>query len=162
MAMRTGPDFGQILEEKLDDEGLAWVSSPRRRERPPLGPAPRPVFLFGDLRSGFTAGPSRPAPDSGASPWTPVYGARPGAQSRPPRHLTPAQRHAFVVLRGLGAGSLTERFTNTELRSAFRELARRFHPDRHPDSSESERAQLAHSFATACDAYRTLTTTAVH
>jgi DnaJ-class molecular chaperone len=60
------------------------------------------------------------------------------------------------MLRRLGADFLTDRFTNGELKSAFRVLARRFHPDRHPGSSDAERSHLARSFAAACDAYRTL------
>jgi hypothetical protein len=167
MDMRAGPDFGQILDEKLEGAGFAWAS---RRERRAAAdhPGARPVFLFGDLRSGFTAGPSRPAQASGASPWTPVYGARPGAQSRgagvragdrPARHLTPPQRLAVDALRALGADPLCDDFTDAELKSAFRVLARRFHPDRHPASSDAERARLSRSFAAACDAYRALTRT---
>lgn len=159
MGMRTGPDFRQILDEKLDDAGFAWAS---RQEAPSAGtyrPGPRPVFLFGDLRSGFTAGPARPFATSGASPWTPVYGAGPGAQTRPVRRLTPAQRQAVDALRALGADLLTDSFTDAEAKSAFRTLARRFHPDRHPGSSDAERARLARSFAAACAAYRTLTST---
>jgi len=154
--MPTGPAFGQILDEKLGEPGFPWASPHQAREAAAFRPGPQPVFLFGDLRSGFTAGPARPAPVSGASPWTPVYGARPGAQSRPARRLTPEQQHALDMLRRLGADSLTDRFTNGELKSAFRVLARRFHPDRHPGSSDAERARLARSFAATCDAYRTL------
>jgi hypothetical protein len=168
--MRTGPGFREILDEKLEGAGFAWAS---RQEPPAAGacrPAPPPVFLFGDVCSGFSAGPGRPASNSGASPWTPVYGARPGAQScgaglragdRLVRRLTPAQRQAVDALRALGADLPPDTFTHAELRSAFRTLARRFHPDRHPGSPDAERARLARSFAAACDAYRTLTT-AVH
>jgi hypothetical protein len=167
MDMRTGPDFGQILDEKLEGAAFGRAS---RQERPAATyrPGPRPVFLFGDLRNGFTAGPARPAATSGASPWTPVYGAGPGAQSRgarpdggdrPVRHLAPLQRVAVDALRALGADSLRDNFTDAELKSAFRALARRFHPDRHPGSPDAERARLARSFAAAADAYRTLTTT---
>jgi hypothetical protein len=119
------------------------------------------VFLFGDLRSGFTAGPAHASTTSGAPTWTPVYGARPGAQVRPARHLMPAQQAALDGLRALGAPALTSDFTEAEIKSAFRALARKFHPDRHPGSSDPERARLSRAFATVCDAYRTLTT-AVH
>jgi hypothetical protein len=157
--MRTGPDFRQILDGKLDDAGFARTARPEHRAAGGgTQPAPRPVFLFGDIRSGFTAGPGRPAPTSGAPAWTPVYGARPGAQSRPARRLTPAERRALDTLCALGAGALGDHFTDAELKSAFRELARRFHPDRHPGSSDAERARLSREFASACEAYRTLTT----
>jgi hypothetical protein len=159
--MRQGADFSQILDEKLDAAPFAWSSSRRPRVAAAWNPGPRPVFLFGDLGTGFTDGPSPVATRSGASPWTPVYGARPEAQSRPARLLTAAQKQAAGVLRGLGA-TLAADFTDAELKSVFRALARRFHPDRHPGSTEGERARLALSFATACDAYRTLTTTLVH
>jgi hypothetical protein len=168
MGMRTGPDFRQILDEKLEDAGFARASRQDRPAAAACRPGPRPVFLFGDLRSGFTAGPGRPVSISSASPWTPAYGARQGAQprgaglragDRPVRHLTPPQRQAFDSLRALGADSLCDNFTDAELRSVFRALARRFHPDRHPGSSDAERTHLARSFASACDAYRTLMST---
>jgi len=177
--MRPAPDFSHILDEKL--ETAAFVRASPREPVPGSAwrPGARPVFLFGDLHSGFSAGPGRPAHTSGASPWTPVYGARPEAQPRaatphlgdratgpdglrrPPRRLTAAQQEALGVLRTLGVGWLCDGFTDAQVKSAFRHLARRFHPDRHPGSTAAERASLARSFAAACDAYRTLTT-AVH
>jgi hypothetical protein len=165
--MRPGPDFRQILDEKLEGAVFTQASRHESPSSGTWGPGPRPVFLFGDLRSGFSAGPPRAASTSGASAWTPVYGARPGAQSggaglragdRPARRLTPAQTHALDTLCALGAGLLSDTYTDAELKSAFRVLARRFHPDRHPGSSDAERARLARAFASACDAYRTLTT----
>jgi hypothetical protein len=154
--MRTAADFGRILDEKLGAAGVAWASRPE----PPPGsswrPGPRPVFLYGDLHVDLGARPAAAATLSGASAWTPVYGARPGAQPVHRRALTPAERQAIEALRALGADLRSDRFTDAELKSAFRSLARRFHPDRHPDSSEGERARLARAFASACDAYRTL------
>jgi hypothetical protein len=161
--MRTGPDFRQILDEKLEGGTFAWASC---QEQPPAGtwrPGPRPVFLYGDRTSGFSAcpgGSARVPSVSGASPRTPVYGAGTGAQFRPARRLTPAQRGALDALRSLGA-SVGDDFTSAEIKSAFRALARRFHPDRHPWSTDTERTAFARAFASACDAYRTLTT-AVH
>jgi hypothetical protein len=161
--MRTGPDFTRILDKKLQESGFVAASCAGTSDPGPepgaWRPGARPVFLFGDLRSGFTAGPARPAPLSGASTRTPVYGAGLGAQSRSSRRLSLGEHLALEALRTLGADSLSPDFTDAELKSAFRRLARRFHPDRHPGSSDGERAQLARSFAAACDAYRTLTRT---
>lgn len=162
MPMR--PDFGQVLDEKLGTPAFAWASREEAAPSAAWGPGPSPVFLFGDLHSGFTAGPARPvrpATRSGASPWTAVYAARPGAQLRPARRLSPAQQQALDDLRSLGASALTAEFTDADIKSAFRILARKFHPDTHPGSSDLERASLARAFASVCDAYRTLTT-AVH
>ena len=47
-------------------------------------------------------------------------------------------------------------FTEVELRSAFRALALRYHPDRHPGITEPERARLARLFADASECHRQL------
>jgi hypothetical protein len=159
--MRARPDFCTILDGKLDAPIFAVASPFDAAEKTVRASPPRPVFLFGDLRGGFTAGPAQPAVTSGAPARTPVYGAGPGARFRPARCLTPSQQAAFDALRSLGAATLASDFTDAELKRAFRELARTFHPDRHPGTTETERARLARAFASLCDAYRTLTT-AVH
>src|SRR5262245_51360712 len=58
------------------------------------------------------------------------------------RALSPHERHALQELIALGA-SLHEGFTLRELRSAFRALARRYHPDRHSNSGPDDKARLA-------------------
>jgi DnaJ-class molecular chaperone len=58
---------------------------------------------------------------------------------------------------GLGA-TLGSDFTAHELRSAYRTLARRYHPDRHPASSEIEKARLARAFAEMSGSHRHLLT----
>jgi DnaJ domain len=159
--MRPTQDFRRILDEKLEAQAFAWASPSSQAAGATRRPSARPVFLFGDAGTGFTAGPARPAASSGASPWTPVYGARTGAHLRPARRLTAVQQAALDTLRELGAAALDAASTDAEIRTAFRTLARRFHPDRHPGCPESDRARLSRTFATLCDAYRTLTT-AVH
>jgi hypothetical protein len=62
------------------------------------------------------------------------------------RALTPSQERALDKLIECGA-SLRGDFTGRELRSAFRMLARQFHPDRHPAISQSEQARLSLLFA---------------
>lgn len=75
-----------------------------------------------------------------------------------PRRLTKTQRRALQKLRGLGA-DLDPSFSEHQLRTAFRALAKRFHPDRHPGSSPAEKERLAWTFASLREAYRELRTT---
>jgi len=75
----------------------------------------------------------------------------------PVRRLTTTQQHALRRLQRLGAIDLGPGFSDHQLRTAFRALAKRFHPDRHPASGPVEREDLAWTFASVCDAYRELT-----
>jgi hypothetical protein len=90
-------------------------------------------------------------------PLTPSSPAAPQADAmpRPRRPLAIPQQRALVELVTLGA-TLREDFTAGELRSAFRALARRYHPDRHATSDQTQREQLARQFARVHDAYRLL------
>ena len=78
---------------------------------------------------------------------------------RPKRTLSPEQREALNQLIGLGA-RLDSDFTMPELRSAFRALARTYHPDRHPGTRAGEKARLSTAFVTLRNAYDTLKTAA--
>jgi len=60
-------------------------------------------------------------------------------------------------LNQLGAGIGVDSSVG-ELRSAFRMLARRYHPDRHPDASVVDRHRLAWQFTTIRNSYKTLLT----
>lgn len=71
---------------------------------------------------------------------------------RSTRALSAHEREALDLLNGLGA-ELTADFTRDELRSAFRSLARRYHPDANPTISGRE-------FASLRDAYDALKTRA--
>lgn len=77
------------------------------------------------------------------------------AAPRPARPLTPAQRDAVNALAQLGA-PLSAWFDAAELRSSYRSLARRLHPDRHQASAAAVRARLARDFAAATEHYKTL------
>ncbi|HUU33595.1 MAG TPA: hypothetical protein VMW48_06000 [Vicinamibacterales bacterium] len=73
----------------------------------------------------------------------------------PARALTPAQARARDGFNALG-GRLGADFTGRELRTAYRLLAHRLHPDRHPACSAIERARLTRDFATAAGHYQVL------
>jgi DnaJ domain len=74
---------------------------------------------------------------------------------RPARQLTPSERRALTAMVSLGA-RLDENFTTAELRSAYRALARKYHPDRHPHSDRAEEAEWAQTFALVRDSYECL------
>lgn len=67
----------------------------------------------------------------------------------------PHEQRALDYLVGLGA-RLEPDLTMAELRSAFRALAREYHPDRHPGSSPQQRERLAALFRRLRQAYEHL------
>lgn len=137
--MRRVANFAQILDETL----AAAVPPLTERVRP--GVTPPHVLGFFDFRT--------PGRQPFAIPRVPAF-ALPSAP-RLLRRLTAAQQRALRDLVDLGANIRSD-FTIAELRAAFRALARDYHPDRFPHSSESEKAQLSRSFARAHHAYRLL------
>jgi hypothetical protein len=76
-------------------------------------------------------------------------------RNRPNRKLSPQAQSALDRLNALGADVHAD-FTPHELRHAFRALARRYHPDRYPASSATEKARLSRQFIQLHDAYREL------
>jgi hypothetical protein len=83
-------------------------------------------------------------------------------EARKPRRiriLSPRQESALGAFVRLGA-RIGRNFTEAELRSAFRMLAREYHPDRHPHSSDAEKSRLSAAFAQLTDAYEHLQTAA--
>lgn len=89
------------------------------------------------------------------------YGVGPAVSTVPParlrRRLTTAQWRALEAFNQFGAGIHVD-YSVGELRSAFRMLARRFHPDRHPDANVVDRHRLAVQFTTIRNSYETLLT----
>ena len=81
--------------------------------------------------------------------------ATPPARVVAPRRLSPRQRRALDRLVELGA-EISADFTPEQLRSAYRRLARRYHPDHHPETTEAQRQQLARLFTQARDSYSEL------
>jgi len=111
---------------------------------------------------------AQPSGQAGRYPSSDAPGGRAASRARstaPPRHssqeprrkrvLRPTEESALQTLIRLGAG-LDRSYTAQELRSAFRELAHRYHPDRHPGASESERVRLGSTFAELTSAYGVL------
>ena len=80
---------------------------------------------------------------------------RPAIRQRPARLLSEHEQRALAELVTLG-GALSDDFTLDELRSVFRALARRYHPDRHAGCDEQGKAGLAAQFTRARDAYQVL------
>ena len=75
------------------------------------------------------------------------------AASKPARRMAHRRRAAIEELLALGA-SIGEDASSEELRTAFRTLARRYHPDSHAGASAGEKTLLARQFARLCEAYR--------
>lgn len=72
-----------------------------------------------------------------------------------PRHLTSGETHALTILNRLGA-RLDPDFTHRALRTAYRALARRLHPDHHAKTDPVERMRRSRLFVVATEHHRTL------
>jgi hypothetical protein len=150
----TPLSFVQTLEEKLSQAAAA-----RSGQAGTEAEVATQAFWGTPL---FTPRPGAPAWVYGTSPargsFIPVGRQPPEVRAAPVRRLTAAQRNALRLLRRLGAIDLDPGFSDRQLRRAFRTLAKRFHPDRHPASSATEKEGLAWTFASVCTAYRDLAT----
>lgn len=124
------PTFAELLDSALAASARVTLASSGTR---PIG---EPILF-----ASFTAPNRRPA----AAP----------ARTRPSRRLTAHQREALSTFVLLGA-RLDETFTEKDLRSAFRSLARQYHPDRHPGTGPAELARLTRLFATISTHYQEL------
>ena len=137
--MRRGIDFGQVLQERLEACPVPEVAEP--------------------ARGGFVAPPSLGFffNHPGLAPDVPPHTnpRRWQAPPRPRRTFMAHEQRALDYLVGLGA-RLEPDLTMAELRSAFRALAREYHPDRHPNSSPQQRERLAALFRRLRQAYEHL------
>jgi hypothetical protein len=160
--MQARPVFAEVLEQELrsfapePDGQVSGCQPPFQTVAPPflfVGPQPHVVAAArGSMAS--EAGGSGPA----RAPVPPSAPSRTLQPTRVARPLTMREQRAFDDLIRLGA-DLRGSFTGHELRSAFRALARRYHPDRHPASSEVERARLSRMFAELNENYQRLQAT---
>jgi hypothetical protein len=124
----------------------------------------RPRVSFSDLLDERLAGlPVEDTPPAARRAYLPpTLGFFP-FEVRTPRRirmLSPRQERAFGQFVRLGA-PIGRNFTDAELRSAFRMLARDYHPDRHPHSSDPEKSRLSVLFQELMDAYEHLQTAAM-
>jgi hypothetical protein len=99
-----------------------------------------------------------------AAPFAPrwphvAFVTMPPPVARPRRRLRPEERDALEALRRAGA-MLGDDFLAHELRTAFRQIARRLHPDMHHTAMPHERKRLEARFADARAAYLVLRTPA--
>jgi hypothetical protein len=137
---QSGADRRELLErlEALFQLTRARLSFRVMGPRPPRAPLPlRPSeFLHGRRRS---RDGSTPPPASATPP--------------PPPAPVPPDTPRARALRTLG---LNGEPGADAVRAAFRQLARRWHPDRHPGASEQARALLCQRFAQISGAYEQL------
>ena len=149
--MARGKAFVDVLDEVL--AGYE-ADSPAKPAPMASGFATPSIFRFESRNMKPAASPSGWLSASAAI-------APPPPRPAPPRRtLSPRQREAIDAFVHLGA-RMDEDFTHDELRSVFRSLALRYHPDRHPGSSDSEKAHLSVRFAQLHDAYESLKSVSV-
>ncbi len=145
--MAPAAGFSDVLRQFVD-RAAAGDPTDARRWHPGIGT--RPLFPF--EMPGPPPQPVAPAPARCTVEAPPPRRPR----QAPARTLTPAQRRALGHLVALGA-AISPDFTREELRSAFRALARAFHPDRHPGIGPAEQARLSAAFAAMRAHYDVLT-----
>jgi hypothetical protein len=179
--MRGAATFDDLLEEQLGTQPGPTANGPVSNR---VGTAAAYGFFFGgtqartldvrrqvprsrlDSAQAATAAARRAPQDvhAGAVPLDRAHVARAtGCEPARPASATPSrsrrltlrERQAIEAFASLGV-SLPADFTVGQLRTAFRELARRYHPDRHAGSGDAEKAMLATLFGHAHDAYRVL------
>ena len=145
--------FADVLDETLavysTTEGLAVPPPAATAYTRPVG-----FFLFSASQPPAIAGPVLKSVAASVTSQPAEFTPR-RIRRAAPRMLSPRQQDAFRRLVELGA-EIDVDFTPEELRSAYRRLARRYHPDHHPETSEAERQQLARLFAQASDSYAEL------
>lgn len=168
--MQSGTHFADILAEKV---GRPKFGSRPTASRQPFPHVQAPVLLFFRQASATTVSvdhraakaygiPLKPRPEPvpiqsfpSAKAFRQVPPVAHQVHPPKPRVLTERQRTALAFMVSLGA-QLTDQFTGRQLKTAFKVLARLYHPDRHPGCSEFEKAKYARQFAAVHDAYRQL------
>jgi hypothetical protein len=110
------------------------------------------------VQSGASAPRAEGARFASSAPVVEPPPARPTVAPAPPRRrLTPAQQRSLDAFVDAGV-PLGPDFSADEVRSAYRRLARRYHPDRHPLASDAEKAALSRRFVAITTDYDVLLT----
>ena len=143
--MDGGATFAEVLEARV---GSWKAEDAHPGSIPPRRTAPPHPFLFVEPQVQFRA-----------TPYAAMAGDRMAPAAVPPRRrcrmLTAPEQRALDGLVRLGA-TLEPDFTAADLRTAFRTLARRYHPDSHPTSSTVELTRFARLFADVTEHHRRL------
>jgi hypothetical protein len=143
--MAPAAGFAQVLEQFVDQYGSGEPAVAGRLYGRHPGIATRPLLWL----EGSALEPRRAVSRHSRA------AATADAEPRRPRVLSREQRAALDRFVALGAHLLPS-YTRRELRSAFRSLARTFHPDHHPAISASEKARLSLMFNDVRNAYDVL------
>ena len=133
--MPAAATFAEILAAELDCTEVPRDAGAWHR------PLTTPLFVFEPL----------PRPDL-----RPAAGGRRSARKVNVPILNPQERQALDALNELGADLLIDDLSSSTLRRAFRRLAHRYHPDRHPGADAAEQQRLARVFVAATAHYRLL------
>lgn len=147
--------WSRPFADVLDDALGADAGAPRRAATTaPFTYQPASPFLFFTLPTVAGLRPTYPGvpQKKGTAPALMTAPLDPMAHVPQPRFETTAP---FDARRALTA-HLGPDYTAVELRRAYRQLARRIHPDRHQHLGESERARLTREFADLSAQYQEL------
>ena len=134
MLVGSAVTFAEILEAELH-----CTNDPRASGNGWNRPLTTPLFIFDRLdppRGHFA-----------------VHAEAPTKERATP--LSAIEQRALLALNDLGA-DLDQPLSFKALRRAFRRLARRYHPDRHPGSGSAEQERLARVFVEVTEHYRVL------
>jgi hypothetical protein len=170
--MAGGTTFAELLDAQLNCTAVP-PAAPVWSNRPvtsalfvfdlPLTPAAQPPAPAYVRHQPAVAAAHAAAPDTASSASVPPAADTAGDFVEPSfphvsihrSRLTMLEQRALAALNRLGA-DLDEHLTPATLRRAFKALAHRYHPDRHPGCSADEQARLARLFADATAHYRLL------
>lgn len=136
--------FAQILAQA--ESALGTEPTHRRAQPRPLSVVPPlPTWFWDELRPSpkSRAGERElPVARAGRRPVTMTPNAQPAETTEapvnafaPPRAFTPRQRMALLMFNRLGADDVHEGSSDTEIKAAWRRLAKALHPD-HGSTSE--------------------------
>lgn len=116
------------------------------------------LFTLGDARLHFRVPRPRDRRTDAPCPLRPPDFLPGRPRARRPRRPGPACAFRADPVRGrcLTVLELPEAATSDEVRRAFRRLAVRFHPDRHPEASREDRREMLRKFAELSHAYHVL------